>query len=600
MKDYLAPLQDIRFVMRHLADMPSVMKLPGFEESGQDTVDAILDEAAKFAGGVLSPLNRVGDVHGARYDNGKVTTPPGWQAAYRQFNEGGWGALSVDGAHGGMGLPRVVSAAVNEMWNSANLAFALCPMLTSSAIEALILRGSAALQARYIPPLLSGQWSGTMNLTEPQAGSDLAAIRTRADKQADGSYKITGQKIYITYGEHDLAENIIHMVLARTPDAPPGVKGISLFLVPKRLVNADGSLGEHNDVRAISIEHKLGIHASPTCTMAFGEAGGAVGYLVGEENRGLEIMFIMMNAARFAVGVEGLALAERAYQAARDYALERVQGATLGGGRGSIIGHPDVRRMLMLMKSQVEAMRALAYVVAMAMDHGERAPDPARRVVQRGFGDLMIPVVKGWCTETAVEIASLAIQVYGGMGYVEETGVAQLLRDARITSIYEGTTAIQANDLVGRKLLRDRGAALRSVLCAMQGTVAALVLYEGEDMAAIRMNLAHAAEALAEAEEFLVAAHAGDAAGVYAGSVPFLKLLGITAGGWQMARAALASAEQLRTQTGPQDFHRAKILTARFYAEHILPQAQAMAHSIRAGGHSVMALSEKDFEASGG
>jgi acyl-CoA dehydrogenase len=330
----------MRFVIHSLAELSRLSGLDGFEEATEDTVDAILDEAAKFAGGVLSPLNRVGDRIGAAFDQGRVTTPPGWQDAYRQFNEGGWGALGIDPAHGGMGLPRVVSAAVSEMWNSANLAFALCPMLTSGAIEALLLRGSDALKARYIPPLVSGAWTGTMNLTEPQAGSDLAAIRTRAEKQSDGSYRITGQKIYITYGEHDLTENIIHMVLARTPDAPPGVKGISLFLVPKRLVNDDGSLGPQNDVRALSIEHKLGIHASPTCVMAYGESGGATGYLVGEENRGLEIMFIMMNAARFAVGMEGLALAERAYQAARDYARERVQGASVSGARGAIIEHP--------------------------------------------------------------------------------------------------------------------------------------------------------------------------------------------------------------------------------------------------------------------
>ena len=595
MKDYLAPIQDMRFVMQTLADLKSISSLPGLEEASADTVDAILEEAAKFASGVLSPLNRAGDKQGARFMDGKVTTAPGWIDAYRQFNEGGWGALSIDPTHGGMGLPRLVSAAVGEMWNSANLAFALCPMLTSGAIEALLLRGSPELQARYVPPLVSGKWAGTMNLTEPQAGSDLAAIGTRADKQADGSYKITGQKIYITYGEHDLAENIIHMVLARTADAPPGVKGISLFLVPKILVDTDGRLGEPNDVKALSIEHKLGIHGSPTCVMAYGESDGAMGYLVGEENRGLEIMFIMMNAARFAVGVEGLALAERAYQAARDYARERVQGAAAGGERGSIIAHPDVRRMLMLMKSQVEAMRALAYVVAAAMDQGERIENVVQRECQQAFAELMIPVVKGWCTEAATDIASLGIQIHGGMGYIEETGAAQFLRDARITSIYEGTTAIQANDLVSRKLIRDGGAAMRSVLGAMQGTVAALTLQAGEDMAAIRTYLSRAVEAVSEAEEYLVSEHKRNVSGVYAGAVPFLKLLGLTAGGWQMARAALAATKLLEEGGQADDFHRAKIITARFYAEHVLVQASGLRDSIIQGGASVLGLSAEQF-----
>ena len=595
MKDYLSPLQDMRFVMRSLANLPAISALPGFEEASSDTVEAILEEAAKFSAAMLSPLNRVGDKNGTRFAAGQVTTAPGWVEAYRQFNKGGWGALSVAPAHGGLGLPRLVSVAVAEMWSSANLAFALCPMLTQGAIDALLLRGSPELQACYVPRLLSGDWTGTMNLTEPQAGSDLSGIRTSAAKQADGSYKIRGQKIYITYGEHDLAENIIHMVLARTPDAPAGVKGISLFVVPKVLVNPDGTLGSRNDVQALSIEHKLGIHGSPTCVMAYGEAGGAVGYLVGEENRGLEIMFIMMNAARFAVGVEGLAISERAYQAARDYARERVQGTPPGGALGPIIEHPDVRRMLMLMKSQVEAMRALVYVVAAAMDQGERLENDAQRDCQQVFADLMIPVVKGWCTEAANEITSLGIQVHGGMGYIEETGAAQFLRDARITSIYEGTTAIQANDLVGRKLIRDGGAAMRSVLGAMQGTVAALAIRAGDDMAVIRTNLSHAIEALSEAEEFLVAEHRRNPAAVYAGAVSFLKLLGITAGGWQMARAALVSHGEVEAQRGDVSFHRGKIATACFYATHVLPQALAHATSITRGAASAMALPADSF-----
>lgn len=591
MKDYVAPLQDMRFVLQELVGLESLATLPGFEEASADTVDAVLEEAGRFANEVLSPLNWVGDREGARFAGGEVSTARGWREAYRQFSEGGWGALAIETRYGGQGLPRVVGAALNEIWNGANLAFALCPMLTAGAIEALVLRGSDALKARYIPPLVEGRWTGTMNLTEPQAGSDLSQIRTRAARAGDGSFRISGQKIYITYGEHDLAENIIHMVLARIDGAPEGVKGLSLFLVPKVLVNEDGTLGARNDVRCLSIEHKLGIHGSPTCVMAYGEAGGATGYLVGEENRGLEIMFIMMNAARYAVGIEGLALAERAYQAARDYARERVQ----GGAPATILHHPDVRRMLLSMKAQVEAMRALAMDVAAAMDRGERETEASIRDGMRAYAELMIPVVKGWCTEQATEIASTGIQVFGGMGYIEETGAAQFLRDARITSIYEGTTAIQANDLVGRKVLRDGGAALSSLLAAIEATIAALAREAGEHFAALAVSLALAHASLAKARDFMLAKGAENPREAYAGSVPFLKLVGVVGGGWQLARAALAASRLLAAGQGDAEFLRAKILTARFYGDHILSSAPGLSCGIVGGAAATLEMPDGQF-----
>jgi alkylation response protein AidB-like acyl-CoA dehydrogenase len=465
--DYHAPLADMQFVLRELATQDPGTPLPGFEDFTPDLVSAVLGEAAKFAQGVLSPLNTVGDRVGARWHEGSVQTAPGWPAAYTQFVDNGWNTLSCSPAHGGQGLPRVVSSLVEEMWNGANVAFALCPMLTRGAIEALELRGSEAQKAKYLPKMVSGEWTGSMNLTEPQAGSDLAAVRARAVPEADGSHRVHGQKIFITYGEHDLTDNIVHLVLARTPNAPEGVKGISLFVVPKFLVNTDGSLGARNDVHCVSIEHKLGIHGSPTAVLAFGDNEGAIGWLVGKENRGLETMFIMMNAARYSVGLEGVGLCERATQRAVAYARSRVQGTELGSpsrDKVAIIRHPDVRRMLLQMKSRTEALRAVACVVGAAMDQAAARPDAAERERQQAFVDLMIPVVKGWSTESAVLVTSLGVQVHGGMGFIEETGAAQHLRDARITPIYEGTTGIQAADLVGRKVARDQGHGIRSVM----------------------------------------------------------------------------------------------------------------------------------------
>jgi alkylation response protein AidB-like acyl-CoA dehydrogenase len=594
MSNYIAPVRDMLFVLNELAGLDEVARLPGYAEATPDLVEAILDEAGRFAGEVLAPLNFSGDQEGARWHDHQVTMPAGFREAYGQFAEGGWAALDCNPEHGGQGLPRLVSAAVREMWNSANMAFTLCPLLTAGAIEALELCGSDAQKDIYLPNMISGKWTGTMNLTEPQAGSDLAAIRTRAEPQADGTYKLFGQKIFITYGEHDMAENIVHLVLARLPDAPEGVKGISLFVVPKFLVNADGSLGERNDVYCVSIEHKLGIHASPTSVMAFGDHGGAVGTLVGQANEGIRYMFIMMNAARYGVGVEGLALSERAYQKALGYARERIQSRAIEGSAASvaIVHHPDIRRMLMTMKSQTEAMRALAYTVAAAHDAAVRHPDADERHRQQAFVNLMIPVVKGWLTETANDIAYLGVQVHGGMGFIEETGAAQHMRDARITTIYEGTTGIQANDLIGRKIAREGGATLKGVLAQMRQTLDAVLVPPGEDFKRIHAALAQGIAAVTAAGDYIVAGYDKDVRAVAVGAVPFLKLMGIVAGGWMMARAALAA--QARIAAGDGDsFYAAKIATARFYAEHILAQAPGLAQVVIHGGASALALPEE-------
>jgi acyl-CoA dehydrogenase len=597
MSDYTAPLRDMQFVLEHLAGLADVAALPGCGEATPDVVEQILAENARFSAAVLAPLNWSGDQEGSRWKDGAVNTPKGFREAYGQFVEGGWNALQFPPEYGGQGLPKVVAAPVQEMWKSANLSFSLCPLLTGGAIEALLLRGTDAQKALYLPKMVEGTWTGTMNLTEPQAGSDLALIKSRAVPEGD-HYRITGQKIFITYGEHDLAENIVHLVLARTPDAPPGVKGISLFIVPKFLVNADGSLGARNDVKCVSIEHKLGIHASPTAVMAYGDGGqGAIGYLVGEENRGLEYMFIMMNAARFAVGMEGVALCERAYQHAVAYAKERVQSRDVAGSPASvtIIHHPDVRRMLMTMKAQAEATRALAYVVASAIDYSHFHPDRDERARHQAFVDLMIPIVKGWSTECSIEVASLGIQVHGGMGFIEETGAAQYLRDARITTIYEGTTGIQANDLVGRKIARESGVTAKGVLRHVRTTAAELESAGGADLAAIRSALQEAAQAAEQCVDWIVATHVADVRAVYAGAVPFLKLMGITCGGWQMARAALAAQRQLAKGEGDAAFLRGKVATARFFAEHFLSQAPGLARTVTTGGAAVMALAEEQF-----
>ena len=593
MSAYTAPLKDMKFVLNELAGMAEVAKLPGCEDATPDTVEAILEEAAKFTTGVLDPLNWTGDQEGSQWKDGAVKTPKGFKEAYKQFVEGGWNGLPLDPEWGGQGLPKLVSTPVTEMVTSANMAFSLCPLLTQGAIEALLLCGSDQLKKTFLDKMVSGAWTGTMNLTEPQAGSDLALLRSKAVREGD-HYRISGQKIFITYGEHDMTENIVHLVLARTPDAPPGVKGISLFVVPKFMVKPDGSLGERNTAVCASIEHKLGIHASPTAVMVF---DNAVGYLVGEENKGLSYMFVMMNAARFGVGMEGVAIAERAYQRALAYAKDRMQGNDLAGGAKTvaIINHPDVRRMLMLMKSQTEAMRALAYVVAGAMDAAHRHPDKATRQQNQAFAELMIPVVKGWSTETGIDVASLGVQIHGGMGFIEETGAAQHLRDARITTIYEGTTGIQANDLVGRKIAREGGVTIKGWLQMMTALDAKLAASKNADVAVVRATLAAGTKAVGECVDYIVATAGTDPKAVFSGAVPFLKLMGIVCGGWQMARSALVAEKKLAEGGGDAAFYKTKITTARFYADHVLVQAPGLAATMVSGSAGVMAVSEEDM-----
>jgi alkylation response protein AidB-like acyl-CoA dehydrogenase len=593
MSSYTAPLKDMRFVLNELAGLEEVAKLPGYEDATPETVDAILEQASKFASEVLDPLNFPGDQEGSNWHDGKVVTPKGFKEAYRQYSEAGWPSLPFDAAHGGQGLPKLVATAVEEMLTSANMSFSLCPLLTQGAIHALELAGSDALKKTYLEKMVAGKWTGTMNLTEPQAGSDLALVKTRA-KPAGDHYLITGQKIFITYGEHDMAENIVHLVLARTPDAPEGVKGISLFVVPKFLPKPDGTPGERNTAKCASIEHKLGIHASPTAVMVFEEAKG---YLVGELNKGLSYMFVMMNAARFSVGLEGVSIAERAFQRALAYAKERLQGKDLvqGGKTVPIIRHPDVRRMLMLMKSQTEAARALAYVVAAAMDTTSRTKDAGEAKRLQAFVDLMIPVVKGWSTEMGIEVASLGVQVHGGMGFIEETGAAQHLRDARIATIYEGTTGIQAGDLLGRKIAREGGVTVKGWLEVLKGLDQALAKSADEDVRVVRQRLAAGAQAVAECVEYVLAAAGKDPNAAFAGAVPFLMLMGIVAGGWQMARAALIAERKLQKKEGDAAFLAAKIKTARFFADHVLAQAGGLAVAVTQGAGAVMALSEEQF-----
>jgi 3-(methylthio)propanoyl-CoA dehydrogenase len=594
MSIYSAPLKDMQFAVCELAGLAEVSALPGFGDVNAQLARQVLEEAAKFAREVLDPLNRAGDKHGARLVDGTVTAPPGFKDAYRQFIEAGWNGLGGQPRYGGQGLPHVIAMPVQEIWKSANMALCLCPMLTSGVLEALKSHGSPEQHRAFLPNLTTGKWAGTMNLTEPQAGSDLSAVRTRAVRES-GHYRIQGTKIFITWGEHDMAENIVHLVLARTPDAPEGVKGISLFVVPKFLVNPDGSIGERNEIRCVSIEHKMGIHASPTCVLAYGDQKGAVGYLVGEENRGLEYMFTMMNHARLAVGVEGIAIGERAYQHALEYARTRVQGREIGqrgGDRVTIIHHPDVRRMLMTMRSQTEAMRALAYFSAATLDKARRHPDPAERRRSQGLLDLLTPIVKGWCTEQGVEIASTGIQIHGGMGFVEETGAAQYLRDARITTIYEGTTGIQANDLVGRKVGYEKGATALAAIAAMREIDPKLAT-AGEPAQADAFR--EAVDGLEAATRWIVETFAKDPRAVAAVSVPYLKLFGTVAGGWMMARSAVIAREQLKQPDADQDYLHGKLASARFYAEHELPRALPLAREVTGGAGSVLALDPSKF-----
>jgi 3-(methylsulfanyl)propanoyl-CoA dehydrogenase len=594
--EYAAPIADMRFALAEIAGIGAIAELPGCEQASPDVVDAVLEEAGKLAAGVLAPLNRIGDEAGSRLENGVVRTPEGFKDAYDKYVEGGWNALPFPPEHGGQGLPMALSTAVFEMWNSANMSFALCPLLNVGAVEALAAHGSAEQKRIYLPRLISGEWTGTMNLTEPQAGSDVGALRTRAVREG-GHYRITGQKIFITYGEHDFTPNIVHLVLARLPDAPAGTRGISLFLVPKFMVNPDGSVGSRNDVRCVSLEHKLGIHASPTCVLAYGDNGGATGFLVGEENRGMECMFTMMNNARLNVGLQGVAIAERAYQQARDFARQRVQGRPVtakSAGAYPIIHHPDVRRMLLEMRAQTEAMRALTYYTAGAIDRARHHRDAETREQQQRRVDLLIPVVKAWSTDLGVEIASMGVQVHGGMGFIEETGAAQHLRDARIAPIYEGTNGIQANDLVTRKLLRDNGMAAEELLAEMRALDAPLGAPPGDDIAVIRRQLGHGIDALEAATEWMVKHGAADPPRALAGAVPYLRLMGTVTGGWLMARGALAAQRRLAERNGDASFHDAKLTTARFYAEQVLATAPASLSAIT-GGTTIMSFDLEQF-----
>jgi alkylation response protein AidB-like acyl-CoA dehydrogenase len=595
---YRAPINDMLFCMKELAGLEQVAQLPGFEDAGLETAQAVLEECAKFNEGVVAPLNVDGDRNPSSWKDGVVTTTPGFKQAFRQFGEGGWQGLQHPSEFGGQNLPKTIGAACIEMLNSANLSFALCPLLTDGAIEALLIAGTPEQQALYLPKMISGEWTGTMNLTEPQAGSDLALVRTRAEPQPDGMFKLFGTKIFITYGEHDMADNIVHLVLARVSGAPEGVKGISLFIVPKFMVNADGTLGARNDAHCVSIEHKLGIKASPTAVLQFGDHGGAVGQLIGEENRGLEYMFIMMNAARYAVGMQGIAVAERAYQKAAAFAKERVQSRPVDGSlpaSGPIIHHPDVRRMLMTMRAYTEGCRAMAITAAAAFDASHHHPDAEVRKQNQAFYEYMVPLVKGYSTEMSVEVASLGVQVHGGMGFIEETGAAQYLRDARILPIYEGTTAIQANDLVGRKTARDGGRTPKAIAAQIATTEAELASHDSAAAKAMLKRLRAARAAFEQVVDFVAGNTKASPNAVFAGSVPYLMLAGNVVAGWQMARALVAAEDLLAKGEGDAAFLRAKVATAHFYAEHLLSKAPGVRDAIVEGADSVTALALDSF-----
>ncbi|MGA0569174.1 acyl-CoA dehydrogenase [Variovorax sp. VNK109] len=598
---YIAPVKDMLFGIRHLAGIERIAQIPGFEEAGYDTAQAVLEECARFNEGVVAPLNVTGDINPSSLKDAKVTTTPGFRDAYKQYAEGGWQGLQHPQDFGGQGLPKTIGAACGEMLNSANMSFALCPLLTDGAIEALLTAGSDELKSTYLEKLVSGEWTGTMNLTEPQAGSDLALVRTRAEPQADGTYRVFGTKIFITYGEHDMADNIVHLVLARVQGAPEGVKGISLFVVPKFMVGKDGVPGKRNDVQCVSIEHKMGIKASPTCVLQYGDGigdvgKGAIGYIVGQENRGLEYMFIMMNAARYAVGVQGIAIAERAYQRAVAYAKDRVQSRPVDGSIAAsapIIHHPDIKRMLMTMRAYTEGCRSMAVVAAAAYDAAHHHPDADTRKQNQAFYEFLVPLVKGYSTEMSLEVTSLGVQVHGGMGFIEETGAAQYYRDAKILTIYEGTTAIQANDLVGRKTARDGGQTAKAIAKQIEATEAELAKGSA-DAKAVAKRLKTAREAFIDVVEFIAGNTKGSPNAAFAGSVPYLMLAGNLVAGWQLGRALLAAEGELAAGTDAA-FMKTKIVTARFYADHILTKAPGIRDAIVEGADSVTALAADAF-----
>ncbi len=583
MADYVPPLRDIRFVLEHVVDLPSLSKLAAYQHADPETVFGVISEAGRFLAEVIAPLNRVGDTVGCSVDaGGQVATPPGFRDAYRQYVDAGWGAVPFDQEFGGGGFPWLVAIAVQEMMTSASMGFSLCPLLTQGAVDMLTQFGTPEMHATYLEKMVTGEWTGTMNLTEPEAGSDVGALRTRAVPHEDGTWRITGQKIFITFGEHDLADNIVHVVLARVPDAPPGTRGISCFVVPKYLVNPDGSLGARNDVRCVSIEHKLGIHASPTCVMSYGDSGGAVGYLIGDANRGMRYMFTMMNTARLSVGLEGLAISERAYQDALRYAQQRRQGRHVDAAAlesSPIVEHPDVRRMLLTMKASIEAMRGLLYTNAVSIDLARHHDDSDVRAARQELVDLLTPVCKAWCTDLGVTVTSLAIQVHGGMGYVEETGVAQHFRDSRIAPIYEGTNGIQAIDLVTRKLPMRGGRVVKDLLAQMDALDGELA-GAGSGLGGIRAGLVIGVGTLRQATDWILGAAPEDA---LAGATPYQTVFGLVAGGWLLARSALAAHRLLISGLGEQQFLADKIATAAFYCEELLPEVVGLVPAVTAG-----------------
>lgn len=594
MSDYQAPVKEMNFTLNDVIDVKEVTSLEKFQDADDDLIEAILIEGAKFTGDVLSPLNRIGDLNPSTVSDGVVTTPPGFKEAYKQYCENGWNGITANIEYGGQGLPHALGLPITEMVESANSSFSLCPMLTSSAILAIGKHGTEEQKNTYLEKLVSGVWSGTMNLTEPNAGSDVGALRSKAQKQSDGSYLIKGQKIYITYGEHEMAENIIHLVLARLPDAPEGTRGISLFIVPKYIINDDGSLGKRNDLTCVSLEHKMGIHGSPTCTMSYGDNNQCVGYLIGEENKGMMTMFTMMNDARLAVGSQGVALSERAYQMALEYANERVQGMSLKTRNQSpIIEHPDVRRMLMTIKSTTEAVRAIAYLNAKSIDLAQHHPDEKTAEKYRGLADLLTPLSKAYGSDLGIENSSLAMQIFGGMGYIEETGIAQVYRDARINAIYEGTNGIQAMDLVGRKLSIDNGKHWRALHDEISNFTEKLP--ETTEFAVIKKNLSKITAMSKECAEWLLSQHNESITNTMAGSVPYLRMLSTAVGCYLMAKGALSARNRLDNGDSDKEFLEGKIITSRYYAEQIVPTVLGLAEAIKAGDELFYAIDKNNF-----
>ncbi len=598
MGEYNAPLKDMRFVLNHVIGLDELSSIEAFEHAESDVVDAVLEEASKLATNVLSPLNKSGDLAGTSVKDGVVTSPEGWNDAYSQFAAGGWNGVSGPMDYDGGGMPQAVALATVEMWNSANMAFALCPLLTQGAIESLIAHGTDEQKEKYLQKLVTGEWTATMNLTESHAGSDVGALRTKAEPADDGSWRIKGQKIFITYGEHEMTDNIIHLVLARTPGSPAGTKGISLFIVPKYIVNDDGSLGARNDLKCVSVEEKIGIHASPTCVMSYGDNDECVGYLIGGENNGMACMFTMMNNARLNVGLQGLAIAERAYQQSVEYALDRKQGRAVGTPKGesaAIVKHADVRRNLMTMRSQIEAMRCLVYLNGAALDKGHNHADEEERKKAMGLAELLTPLSKAWCTDLGVELSSTAVQIHGGMGFIEETGVGQYYRDARILPIYEGTNGIQALDLVGRKLSLNGGEPVRNLLKEMEELSHEMNGSDDVDLQGISRQLGVAVTALKDATEWMYSNASNDPNTAPAGATPYLRMFATTVGGYLMAKSAVKAKALLSSADADKPFLNAKVATARYFAAQILPQVAALLGPVTEGPELLYVIDEENL-----